>query len=218
MNQDARAPNQSVILSEAKNLTNSVYVRSLAALGMTRRKRARITIRMSYSRVDFGKRVCCSCWITTRFQFRWAFAVHDRARDGNVFQFRFVRGATQQQSAAAHVSPPDKVGRKAQTFLKICEQNVDVFSGGNTAEQNNGSIARKFFCQFSRIPLEWLAITRIVLVNIDLGELAQVIKRDARLRVDQSTCRRDDERAANSARGASKCIRVGNFATKIKAA
>ena len=33
MNQDACAPNQSVILSEAKNLTNSVYVRSLATPG-----------------------------------------------------------------------------------------------------------------------------------------------------------------------------------------
>ncbi len=218
MNQDARAPNQSVILSEAKNLTNSVYVRSLAPLGMTRRKRERATIRMSYSRADFGKRVRCSRWITTRLQFRWAFAVHDRARDGNVWQFRFVGGATQQQSAAAHVSSSDKIGRKAQTFLKICEQHVDVFSGGDAAEQNNGSVARKSSRELSRIPLEWLAITRIVLVNIDLGKLAEVIKRDARLRVDQSTCRRNDKGAANSARGASKCIRVGDLATEIEPA
>src|SRR5207302_6891847 len=102
-----------------------------------------------------------------------AFAAQNRAGHRNISQFLSVRCATQHQSAAAHVAASDEISRKAQSFIKVFQENVDVFSSGDAAKQNNVTIARQIFGETPHGLLERFAITRITLINIDRREFAQ---------------------------------------------
>src|SRR5437762_7374849 len=70
-------------------------------------------------------------------EFRWPFAVHNRARHGDVQKLLTIRGATQHQSAAAHVATANKLRRKSQPVAKIRQQHFNVFPGGYATEKNH---------------------------------------------------------------------------------
>ncbi len=56
---------------------------------------------------------------------------------GNVVKLDAAANATEQQAAAAHVTPARKFGREEQALAENCEQRLDIFRGGNAAQQND---------------------------------------------------------------------------------
>jgi hypothetical protein len=69
--------------------------------------------------------------------------------------------------------------------------NVDVFAGGDAAEENHFALGRQFRCQMPRVALDWHSVTRIVLIDVDLRKFTQIIEMNSRSRIDQPACRRD---------------------------
>ncbi len=65
--------------------------------------------------------------------------------------------------------------------------------------------------EFSNVAFERFAVTRIVFVNIDFRESAQVIEADWQLHWNQPAIGRDDE-------GATKGIGVSELAAKVESA
>src|SRR5512132_1509339 len=129
--------------------------------------------------------------VSPRREFRRPLPVDDRARHREVRKFLTIRGATQHQSAATHVTATDKVRRKSQSLAKVCQQHVDVFAGGDAAEENYFALVREFLCQMPRVALDWHSVTRIVLMDVDLRKFTQVIEMNSRSRIDKTACRRD---------------------------
>ena len=123
--------------------------------------------------------------VSPRREFRRPFAVHNRARHRKVRKFLPIRGATQHQSTTAHVATTDKVRRKSQSLAKVCQQHVDIFAGGDAAEENHFALGRQFRCQMPRVALDWHSVTRIVLMDVDLRKFTQIIETNSRSRIDQ---------------------------------
>jgi hypothetical protein len=129
-----------------------------------------------------------------------------------------INRAAQHQSAATHVAATDEVSGEAQPVTKVREQNINIFSRGNAAEQNDFAPGRYFFCQTPCVALERCSITRIIFVNVDHSEFPQVIEANSLARIDQAAGWRDDKHPRGSSDRARKCICVGNFPAKIEAA
>ena len=115
-----------------------------------------------------------SC-ISSRLQFGRSLSLSHRARHGDVRQFVAIDRAAQQQSAAAHVPAPDEIRWKTQPFPKMREENIDIFSRGDASQQNNFRVCRQFFRESLDRAFEGFAIARIVFIDVDGGELAQII-------------------------------------------
>src|SRR6266481_4299225 len=88
------------------------------------------------------RKLCCGGDIATltpgippRSEFRRTFSVNDRARHRDVRKLLTIHGATQHQSATAHVTTPNKLRRESQSVAKIRQQNIYVFARGNAAEK-----------------------------------------------------------------------------------
>src|SRR5439155_8616746 len=62
------------------------------------------------------------------------------------------------------------------------------------------------------------SITRIVLVNVDRGELTQVVEMNSLFCIDKPARRRNDKDTGSSPRRPRKCCCVRNFSTKVEAA
>src|SRR5712672_1864909 len=114
--------------------------------------------------------------VSPRREFRRPFPVHNRACHREVGKFLTIRGATQHQSTTAHVAATDKVRRKSQSLAKVGQQYVDVFAGGDAAEENHFALGRQFRCQMPRVALDWYSVTRNVLIDVDLRKFTQIIK------------------------------------------
>src|SRR5262249_16323281 len=121
-------------------------------------------------------------------------------------------------SSPTHVAASDEVGGKAEPFLKVLQEYLDVFSGRDAAEQDNVTIGRQILRQTPHRLFERFAVLRVLLVDFDSGELAKIRKCHCRPYIDQAARRRDHEDAAISFCGRGKRIRVRDFATKIEAA
>src|SRR5262249_44268059 len=120
-----------------------------------------------------------------------SFAIHDGTRDWQVRKFLMICDATQHQPAATHVTATDKVCRKSQLLAKVGQQHVDVFPCGDAAEKNHFGLGGQFRCQIPRVALDWDSVTRIVLVDVDLGKFTQSIEMNSCSRINQAACRRD---------------------------
>jgi hypothetical protein len=131
--------------------------------------------------------------ISSRLELRRALSFSHGAGYGDVIQLGAIDGATEEQASAAHVAAPDEIGRETEALTEVFEEDVDVFRGGDTAEKNDLRIRRQFFGKLLNVPFEWPAITRIVFVNIDFAELAEVGETDRRSCRDKAARRRDDE-------------------------
>ena len=91
---------------------------------------------------SFVIRISSFLCISSRLELRRALSFSDGAGDGNVFQLTAIDGAAKEQSAAAHVAAPHEINGEAETLAEMFEKNVDVFRGGNAAEQNDFGIWR----------------------------------------------------------------------------
>ena len=75
------------------------------------------------------------------------------------------------KSTPTHVTASDKVSREAKSFAEVIEQGVDVLATRDAAEKHDFCIRRQLLRQSFGIALQWFAITRIVSLDIDFGEL-----------------------------------------------
>lgn len=57
-----------------------------------------------------------------------------RSLNWNVSQFDARKGVAQHESAAAHVTSADELGRENQTFGKDFKKGLDVFAARDAAE------------------------------------------------------------------------------------
>ena len=73
------------------------------------------------------------------------------------------------------------------------QQNIDIFCGGDAAEQNDLGLARQFFSQLFYVTFQGRTITRIIFVNVDFSKLAEVGETEGGNGRHQAACRRDDE-------------------------
>src|SRR5262249_62914 len=110
------------------------------------------------------------------------------------------------------------IGRKVQPLLKVFQENVHIFAGRDAPEKNDVAVSGQIFGETPDGFLERFPVARILLVDVDLAELAQVSQRDLSPYGDQSACRCDDERSEFAISIAGKHICVGNFTTKIETA
>src|SRR4051812_19438176 len=131
--------------------------------------------------------------ISSRLELWWALSFSHRAGDRDVIQLGPVDSATEKQSATAHVAAPDEIGGETKALTEMFQKYVDVFRGGDAAEKDDLGICRQFFRQTLNVPLERPAITRIVLLNVDFSELAEIGETDWGAGRDKAACRRDDE-------------------------
>src|SRR5436190_15029854 len=91
---------------------------------------------------SFVIRISSFLRISSRLELWRALSFSDGAGDGNVFQLAAIDRAAKEQSAAAHVAAPHEISGEAETLAEMFEKNVDVFRGGNAAEQNDFGIWR----------------------------------------------------------------------------
>ena len=131
--------------------------------------------------------------ISSRLELRWALSFSHGASDRDVAELAAVDGAAEEQSAAAHVAAPDEIGGETETLPKMLEQNIDVFRRSDAAEKNDLGGVRQFFREQLDVALQRGAITRIVFVNIDFGEFAQIGQADGLRGRDEPARRRDDQ-------------------------
>ena len=69
-----------------------------------------------------------------RFQFWRSLSLSHRALHRDVSKLGSVNRAAQEQTATAHVSPADKLGRKTDPFRENIEQDAEVLSRSHAAE------------------------------------------------------------------------------------
>src|SRR5436189_6316042 len=75
--------------------------------------------------------------VSSRFELGRALSFSDGAGDGNVGELGAIDGAAEQQSAPAHVAASDEIGRETEPLPEMFEEPVDVFGGGDAAEEND---------------------------------------------------------------------------------
>src|SRR3954466_2879651 len=75
--------------------------------------------------------------ISSRLELRRAFSFSHGTSHRDVIQFATIDGATQQQTAPAHVAAPHEISRETETLSEMREEHVHVFGGGDAAEEND---------------------------------------------------------------------------------
>ncbi len=78
----------------------------------------------------------------------------------------------------------------------MLEQDVRVFPRSDAPEQDRPPVGAELANKLPQIPLQWLAITRIVRRDIDFCEILQLCYRDGQVGGKESAIRRDDENAS----------------------
>src|SRR5438067_6835425 len=131
--------------------------------------------------------------VSSRLELWRAFPFSHGAGDGNVGELAAVDGAAEQQSAPAHVAASDEIGRETESLTEMFEKHVDVFGGGDAAEENDLGIRWQRFREPFHVALERGPITRVGLVDIDRGEFLEISENDWRRGRNQSARRRDNE-------------------------
>ena len=61
------------------------------------------------------------------------------ALHGDVRKFVSSERVTEQQASTTHVASPYEIGRKLQAFTEDSEENIDIFPGGNAAQQDHAA-------------------------------------------------------------------------------
>jgi len=131
--------------------------------------------------------------ISSRLELRRALSFSNGAGDGNIIQLAAVDGGAKEQAAATYVAPADEIARKTESLAEMLEKNVDVFRGGNAAEQNDLGVRRQFLRELFHVAFERRAITRIVFVNVDLGKFTEISETDRGRCWNEAARRGDDE-------------------------
>src|SRR6266496_972340 len=133
--------------------------------------------------------------VSSRREFGRSLSVNNRARHRDIGKLLSINRAAQHQSTATHIAATDEVSGEAQPVTKFGQQNVNIFSRGNAAEQNDFAPGLYFLYQTPRVALERFSITRITFVNVDQSEFTQVVETNSRVRIDQATRWRDNKSA-----------------------
>src|SRR5438128_126716 len=167
---------------------------------------------------SFVIRISSFLHISSRLEPGRALSFSDGARDGSIAQLTAVDGAAKEQAAPAHVASADEIARETESRAEMLEKNVDVLRGGNAAEQNDFGICRQFFRESLHVALERGAVTRIVFVNVDRGELAEIRETDRARGRNEAARRRNHEDRRTPAPRRREGIRVGEFSPEIEAA
>jgi hypothetical protein len=101
-------------------------------------------------------------------QFQRSPAATNRPCKSNVVQLFVSRGAAQKQSAPTHVATADKLGREEKPAAKDRQEAIGIFSGRNTAKQNDfASPRRKCFSG----SLQWPCKSALIGIYCDRYEL-----------------------------------------------
>ena len=94
------------------------------------------------------------------------------------------------------------------------EQHVDIFSCSDAPEQNDLASWGQLPNEPAEIPRQGFAITGIVILDVNLGELAQVGEGDRGRRRDQPMGRSNDENTGEI--GPSEDVGLGKSSPKIE--
>src|SRR5580765_1356327 len=115
---------------------------------------------------------------SSRRQLWRPFAVADRVVNGCIGEFdaRFRRA--QHESTSAHVTATDELNRKKQLLAKDGQQWLNIFRGGNTAQENDFTRISEPFTKRAAIAIESSAITLVGCIDVGCSPTAQLVDTD----------------------------------------
>ena len=142
----------------------------------------------------------------------------NRARHRNVFKFLPVGDAAKEQSAAAHISTPDKTWWKRESLAEARKQRFSIFLCADAAEQNELAISPGQFLQRCRRCLQRLHIARLTRLDRHVAEIAQFTQRDRMFHRQQAAVARDHIAAEEAAWWSAEGPGVSKFSAKVQPA
>ena len=145
-------------------------------------------------------------------RFRRSPATPNRPCKSKVVQFFVSRGASQKQSAPAHVATPDKVRGKEQSFAQNRQQAIDVFSRRNASQQNDFASRRRE--RFGGLA-QGTCKPRLIGINFNIDKLTHLRLTNAGVGRKQTAAGRDDLHTRKSLGGIGKLPPVSQLSPKI---
>src|SRR5439155_5248309 len=122
-----------------------------------------------------------------------ACAVAHGAVDRDIAQLAALVGAAEHQPAAAHVPAADELRGKQHARAENSCEKLDVFSGGDAAQQHHVTLVATTLVQRLEAAQERRAIAAIVGVDRATAHLAQLLERHERVGAEQAAGSGDDE-------------------------
>ena len=125
----------------------------------------------------------------------------DRARTmtpggcrGNVIELGAISRRTKKETAPTQIPASDELRRKEKALAEEIEKDVEIFSGGDAPEKDDGSSVRPLG-ETPGIADQRISITAIVRIDVDPGETSERSLADRGFGRYESRARRDHEDA-----------------------
>lgn len=81
--------------------------------------------------------------------------------DGNVVELRAALNATKHEAAAAHISAAGEFGREEKPLSENLQQRIDVFWGGDAAQQDDLAARADLIGEQAGVALERKAVASV---------------------------------------------------------
>ena len=140
------------------------------------------------------------------------------ARDRYVLELARGEHATKHESAAAHVTASDEVGRKTEAAVKPALDHVDILSGGDAPEQDHGVVTGERGGERGGVALKGLAEFRLAGGHADLRDLAEVLEADDRVGRNEPAAWRDYQYSVGDRPRAREGAPVRELASEVETA
>jgi hypothetical protein len=105
-----------------------------------------------------------------------------------------------------------------QPLATVRRQNIDVLSGGNTAQQNDLAVARQAARQDFSIAHKRPAIPRVFRINRHAGKAGQPAPRNHLIERNQAPARHNHERGGITRFATAECFRIRDFPPEVEPA
>ena len=133
----------------------------------------------------------------------------NRAREFDICQFLTLFHAPQHKSASAHVASANEVVRKAQALLKCIAEDTQILGSRDASKKNSFAVQGDRLSDSPGISFEGVAVARVSLVNLDAGDLLELVECENLLRRSQTTSRSYYQRSRKIQRRVGKVARIG---------
>src|SRR5438552_2022499 len=127
-------------------------------------------------------------------------------------------GVAQQQAAAAHVAPAHELRGKAQALAERLQQGLDVFRGGDAAQQHHLAVGPDRLGEALRMAKERATKAGVIGADVDTREAPQTAHVDRGLRELEPVRGSDDVDAGHTGGRIREGARVGELAAEVEAA